>query len=78
MGGRLASLDAIAEHGDIFFAPNEHAKKINYWGRKSTGPSMVGIIAKMASKPERAEKLGLRMCVSSAKRNKRMVCIVSK
>tara|TARA_B100001094_G_scaffold333418_2_gene411921 strand:+ start:192 stop:878 length:687 start_codon:yes stop_codon:yes gene_type:complete len=61
VGGRLATLDAISENGGIFFAPKVHAKKIKYWGRKSTGPSMVGIIAKMASKPGRAEKLGLRM-----------------
>ena len=61
VGGRLATLDAISEHGNIFFATKEHAKKIKYWGAKSTGPSMVGIIAKMASKPDRAEKLGLRM-----------------
>lgn len=61
VGGRLATLDAISENGGVFFAPQDHAKKIKFWGANSKRPAMVGIVAKMASNPARAKLLGLRM-----------------
>lgn len=43
------------------FAANDVTKKAAYWGAKKSKKAMVGIIAKMAVKPERARKLGLRL-----------------
>ena len=40
---------------------NVVAKKKKYWSAKGSRPSMAGIIAKMATKPERAKKLHIRL-----------------
>lgn len=43
----------------LVYPKNQVEKKLKWWGGMK--PPMVGIVAKMASHPERAKKLGLRM-----------------
>lgn len=45
----------------LVFKKDEVAKKSQHWGAKKNRPAMVGIVAKMAVKPERAAKLGLKL-----------------
>lgn len=58
VGGDLASLHTGLP---LVCKAEEVAKKILHWGPKSTRKAMVGIVAKMAVKPDRAAMLGLKL-----------------
>ena len=60
-GGDLASLDAFRLHRGVFVKRDKEERSIKHWGANTKKPDMVGIVAKMASNPRRAQRLGLRM-----------------
>lgn len=57
VGGDLATFDTFLK----FYPAQEAAKKIKFWSSTRGGkrPSMIGIVAKMASLPTRSVELGL-------------------
>lgn len=59
VGGDLASFDAFA----LFYKEPDASKKSKFWSSTHKGkrPAMIGIVAKLASHPDRAKKLGLTM-----------------
>lgn len=59
VGGDLASFDAFP----LFYKEPDATKKAGFWSSTYQGkrPPMVGIVAKLASHPDRAKKLGLTM-----------------
>ena len=59
VGGDLASFDAFT----LFYKEPYATKKGGFWSNTYQGkrPAMVGIVAKLASHPDRAKKLGLTM-----------------
>ena len=54
LGSLERGLPLVYERADV-------AKKAKHWGAKKRRPAMIGIVAKMAVKPERAAKLGLKL-----------------
>ena len=60
-GGDLANLDAFRLHRGVFVKRDKEERSIKHWGANTRKPEMVGIVAKMASNPSRAQRLGLQM-----------------
>lgn len=58
VGGDLATLEAGLP---LVFRADEVARKLRFWGAKSTRKAMVGIVAKMAVRPESAARIGLKL-----------------
>ena len=65
-GGDLADLDAFRLHRGIFVKRDKEERSMKHWGANKKKPEMVGIVAKMASNPSRAQRLGLRMLPKQA------------
>jgi len=57
-GGDLSTLESGLP---LVYKAGEVAKKLKWWGARSTKKAMVGIVPKMAVRPDRAAQLGLKL-----------------
>lgn len=71
-GGDLADLDAFRLHRGHFVPRKKEDGSIKHWGANKKKPEMVGIVAKMASNPSRAQRLCLRMLPKQAESEDRI------
>ena len=71
-GGDLANLDAFRLHRGVFVKREKEEGSIKHWGANKKKPEMVGIVAKMASNPSRAQRIRLRMLPKQAETEDRI------
>ena len=55
------SLGSLATGIPLVFKPTEVQNKSKWYGAKAGKPAMIGIVAKMAVKPDRAKKINLKL-----------------
>ena len=71
-GGDLANLDAFRLHRGVFVKREKEEGSMKHWGANKKKPEMVGIVAKMASNPSRAQRIRLRMLPKQAETEDRI------